>query len=52
MQLSYLSIQGRNAIEMKHKPNLEDLGGTLILKTRDKKKQREENILLYSIRQI
>lgn len=49
MQLSFLSIQGRNAIDVKHKPNLEDLGGSLILETRDKNKQREENILLYSI---
>lgn len=41
MQLSFLSIQGRNAIEVKHKPNLEDLGGTLILETRDKNKERK-----------
>lgn len=49
MQLSYLSIPGRIVIEEKQKPNLEDLSGTLILEIRGKIKQREGNILLYSI---
>ena len=49
MQLSYLSIPGRIAIEEKPKPNIEDLGGTLILEIRGKIEQREGNILLYSI---
>lgn len=49
MQLSYLSIPGRIAIEEKQKPNLEELGGSLILEIRGKMKQREGNILLYSI---
>lgn len=49
MQLSYLNIPGRIGIEVKQKPYLEDLGGTLILEIRGKIKQREENILLYCI---